>query len=83
MDIQQLQQYGRYLQYAVLGIGGISIVIFLLISISEGRAEIARLRKAKAPFAHIAKEVVYSVRYFLIGAALLGLASMALSQPSA
>lgn len=60
--------------------GGCAIVIFLLISIPQGHSEIARLRKAKVPLALIAKEVAYSSRYLVIGAALLVLVIMTSQQ---
>lgn len=66
-----LMEFSSYLHYVAIGIGILCIATFLFLSIPEGRDQIAKLKKANAPNTRIAKEVLFSVRYLLVGAAIL------------
>jgi hypothetical protein len=74
-----LMEFSPYIHYAAIGIGTLCIATFLFLSIPEGRDQIATLQKANAPTSRIAKEVLFSVRYLLVGAGILITAGFGLS----
>jgi hypothetical protein len=72
-------EYSSYVLYAAIGIGILNIAAFLFLSLPESRAQIANLKKANAPSTRIAKEWLYSVRYLIIGSAIIITASFGIS----